>query len=148
MISCLGDDVKVQGWGLHGLPKDPTSIENGIIIELSLRWNFLIDPQRQGLKFLKNFARDHESGFEIVKYSDKALLKKLEQGIHFGKIFIIENCPSKLDPGFDPLLTKKIGKVNGRFTLTLGEKVIPYSTNFKLLLVSNKDNPDLSLIHI
>ena len=144
MVRCLGDDVRIQGWGLHGLPKDPTSIENGIILDLSLRWTFLIDPQRQGLKYLKNSARDHESGFEVVKYSDKGLMKKLEQSIHFGKIFIIENCPSKLDPGLDPLLNKKIGKANGSLTLTLGEKMIPYSTNFKLLLVSCQENPEFS----
>ena len=144
MSKFLVEDVKVQGWSLHGLPKDPTSIENGIIIELSLRWTFLIDPQRQGLKFMKNSARDNENGFEVVKYSDKDLMKKLEQSIHFGKIFIMENCPSKIDSGLDPLLNKKIGRVNGSLTLSLGEKVIPYSSSFKLVLVSNKDNPKFS----
>ena len=33
MRSFLGEPVKIQQWNINGLPKDDTSIENGIIIE-------------------------------------------------------------------------------------------------------------------
>lgn len=41
----LGDQVKIQAWNINGLPKDETSIENGIIIDKSRRWTLMIDPQ-------------------------------------------------------------------------------------------------------
>ena len=40
-----------------GLPKDNTSIENGIIIDKSRRWPLMIDPQKQANKFIKNFSK-------------------------------------------------------------------------------------------
>lgn len=40
----LGDEVKIQSWNICGLPKDDTSIENGIIIDKSRRWTLMIDP--------------------------------------------------------------------------------------------------------
>jgi len=40
----LGDEVKIQQWNISGLPKDSTSIENGIIIDKSKRWPLMIDP--------------------------------------------------------------------------------------------------------
>lgn len=44
MRSYLGEDVKIQAWNINGLPKDSTSIENGIIIDCSRRWPLMIDP--------------------------------------------------------------------------------------------------------
>lgn len=45
MSKFLGEPVKIQSWVLAGLPKDDTSIENGIIIDKSRRWPLMIDPQ-------------------------------------------------------------------------------------------------------
>lgn len=56
MASFLGDPVKILDWNLKALPKDETSIENGIIIENSKRWPLLIDPQTQGNKYIKNMG--------------------------------------------------------------------------------------------
>lgn len=44
MAKFLGDPVKIQYWNICGLPKDDTSIENGIIIDKSRRWPLMIDP--------------------------------------------------------------------------------------------------------
>ena len=44
MTKFLGEQVKIQSWNLAGLPKDDTSIENGIIIDKSRRWPLMIDP--------------------------------------------------------------------------------------------------------
>lgn len=44
MISYLGEPVKIQTWNIAGLPKNDTSIENGIIIDKSRRWPLMIDP--------------------------------------------------------------------------------------------------------
>jgi len=40
----MGVPVKIQSWNIAGLPKDDTSIENGIIIDKSRRYPLMIDP--------------------------------------------------------------------------------------------------------
>jgi dynein heavy chain len=45
MSQFLGDPIKIQHWNVCGLPKDDTSIENGIMIDKSRRWPLMIDPQ-------------------------------------------------------------------------------------------------------
>jgi hypothetical protein len=37
----------------EGLPADPVSTENGSIIVSSARWPLIIDPQLQGVKWLR-----------------------------------------------------------------------------------------------
>jgi len=44
MIKFLGEELKLQQWSIYGLPKDITSIENGIMIDKSRRWPLCIDP--------------------------------------------------------------------------------------------------------
>jgi dynein heavy chain len=39
-----GDEIKIQAWNIYGLPQDPTSIENGIMIDKTQRWPLCIDP--------------------------------------------------------------------------------------------------------
>jgi len=36
--------MQVRKWRMNGLPSDPFSTENGIIISRSLRWALLLDP--------------------------------------------------------------------------------------------------------
>lgn len=44
MSQFMGVPVKIQSWNIAGLPKDDTSIENGIIIDKSRRYPLMIDP--------------------------------------------------------------------------------------------------------
>ena len=45
-----------------GLPKDITSIENGIMINKTRRWPLMIDPQTQANKFIKNMGKNMNDG--------------------------------------------------------------------------------------
>ena len=57
LIKTLGDDVAIRNWQVAGLPKDTLSVENGIIVQYSLRWPLFIDPQGQANKWIKNLVR-------------------------------------------------------------------------------------------
>lgn len=81
MRNFLGDEVKIQQWNIAGLPKDDTSIENGIIIDKSRRWPLMIDPQNQANKYVKNLGKDQPEGLDILKVSDPNLMRTLEQAI-------------------------------------------------------------------
>ncbi|GAB9467560.1 hypothetical protein Gpo141_00004900 [Globisporangium polare] len=57
-VEVLSDSSAVAQWMNEGLPADRISIENGCIITSCERWPLLVDPQLQGIKWLR--SRDFE----------------------------------------------------------------------------------------
>lgn len=53
-ISMLTDDATVAKWNNEGLPGDKMSTQNATILLNCERWPLLIDPQLQGIKWLKS----------------------------------------------------------------------------------------------
>ena len=49
----LVDDAMVASWMREGLPSDPTSVQNGTILTNSERWPLMMDPQLQGVLWIK-----------------------------------------------------------------------------------------------
>ena len=43
----------IREWNIFGLPSDDFSTENGIIVTNASRWPLLIDPQLQGINWLR-----------------------------------------------------------------------------------------------
>lgn len=108
MLNYLGDEVKIQSWtGLYGLPKDQTSLENGIIIECSRRWPLMIDPQNQANKYIKNRGKD-EADIETMKISNPKLMREMETAILLGKWVLLENVGTELDPSLEPILLQQV----------------------------------------
>ena len=56
----LTDDAEKARWNNQKLPADPVSIENGAILSNSERWPLLVDPQLQGIKWLKEKEKDND----------------------------------------------------------------------------------------
>lgn len=52
-LSLLIDDAVVAKWNNEGLPTDRMSTENATILTYSARWPLMIDPQLQGIKWIK-----------------------------------------------------------------------------------------------
>lgn len=50
----LTDDATVAAWHNQGLPNDRMSTENAAILTTSERWPLIIDPQQQGVKWIRN----------------------------------------------------------------------------------------------
>lgn len=50
----LTDDATVAAWNNEGLPGDRMSTENATILINCERWPLMIDPQQQGIKWIKN----------------------------------------------------------------------------------------------
>lgn len=53
-ILMLTDDATVAAWHNQGLPNDRMSVENAAILTTSERWPLIIDPQQQGIKWIRN----------------------------------------------------------------------------------------------
>uniref|UniRef100_T1GQR2 Dynein heavy chain coiled coil stalk domain-containing protein n=1 Tax=Megaselia scalaris TaxID=36166 RepID=T1GQR2_MEGSC len=52
-LSLLTDDTTIAIWTNEGLPSDRMSVENATILTNSDRWPLMIDPQLQGVKWIK-----------------------------------------------------------------------------------------------
>lgn len=52
-LTMLVDDAAIAAWSNEGLPGDRMSIENATILTSCERWPLMIDPQLQGIKWIK-----------------------------------------------------------------------------------------------
>lgn len=50
----LTDDADIAAWQNEGLPADRMSTENATILNSCQRWPLMVDPQLQGIKWIKN----------------------------------------------------------------------------------------------
>ncbi|KAB0376184.1 hypothetical protein FD755_012827 [Muntiacus reevesi] len=95
VIAMLTDDATTATWNNEGLPSDRMSTENAAILTHCERWPLMIDPQQQGIKWIKNkYGTDlkvthlgqkgylvltkHQNDFKIeLKYLEDDLLLRL-----------------------------------------------------------------------
>lgn len=53
-LTMLTDDADIAAWQNEGLPADRMSTENATILTSCQRWPLMVDPQLQGIKWIKN----------------------------------------------------------------------------------------------
>jgi dynein heavy chain, axonemal len=100
----------------------------------------MIDPQSQANKWIKNMEKDR--GLDIIKLSDKDMLRTLENGVRFGRAVLLENIGEFLDAALEPLLLKQTFKTaSGSESIKLGENIIPYHPDFKFYITTKLRNP-------
>ena len=58
-LSVLTDDADIATWNNEGLPSDRMSTENATILTNCQRWPLIIDPQLQGIRWIKNKYKDN-----------------------------------------------------------------------------------------
>ncbi|KAL6109087.1 dnah11 [Pungitius sinensis] len=135
-ILMLTDDATVAAWHNQGLPNDRMSTENASILTTSERWPLIIDPQQQGIKWIRNRLAPE---LRVVQLGQKGCLHVIEQALLCGETVLIENLPEKVDPVLEPLLGRNTIK-RGRY-IRLGDKECEYNSNFKLILHTKLANP-------
>lgn len=137
-LTLLTDDTTVALWQNEGLPSDRMSIENATILSNSERWPLMIDPQLQGVKWIK---QKYGEDLRIIRIGQKGYLDTIEEALINGKTVLIENITETLDPVLDPLLGRNLIKkgkcVTTRSNLFLNSK---FASKFCFLLVSLQGN--------
>lgn len=58
MLALLTDPAQIAHWNNENLPNDRMSIENATILTNAERWPLMIDPQLQGIKWIKTREGD------------------------------------------------------------------------------------------
>jgi len=137
-LSMLTNDGNNAKMIQEGLPSDRISLENGSIITNCKRWPLIIDPQVQGIKWLK---KKEEGNVDIIQMTQKNWLKTVEGAITNGRCIIIENLGSDIDATLDPVLSRAIYKKGRNLCLKLGGEEIEYDMAFQLYLQTKLSNP-------
>lgn len=147
VISFLADVGTIGDWNMQGLPTDPLSTQNGILVTSSTRFPLLVDPQGQALSWIKNKERENLpnwNGQNVVDLSDPKLKDKLEFCMGDGKSLIIVGVEDEIDPMLDPVMEKEIIKKGSRMYVNVSDKLMDYDPNFKLYFITRLPNPNFS----
>uniref|UniRef100_A0A8C4N1J5 Dynein axonemal heavy chain 11 n=1 Tax=Equus asinus asinus TaxID=83772 RepID=A0A8C4N1J5_EQUAS len=136
LIAMLTDDATIATWNNEGLPNDRMSTENATILTHCERWPLMIDPQQQGIKWIKN---KYGTDLKVTHLGQKGFLHAIETALVFGEVILIENLEETIDPVLDPLLGRNTIK-RGKY-IRIGDKECEFNKNFRLILHTKLANP-------
>ena len=159
-LDLLCDVAKIAVWNTEGLPNDTVSVQNGAILTNCSRWPLMIDPQLQGIKWVKNrnvkqievvVATDEEGNptetrmesrdMKVVQQTQNRYIDHVELAIQNGEAIMIENLGENIDAVLDPVMMRAVIKRGRAMVLKLGDKEVEYDPNFKLFLQTKLNNP-------
>ncbi|XP_068085242.1 dynein axonemal heavy chain 2 [Anabrus simplex] len=139
IIDFLADPTTIREWNIQGLPSDEFSTENGIIVTRCSRWPLLIDPQCQGVEWIKR--KEGDKDLQVIDFGQSDYMRTLELAIQFGKPVLLQNVSEVLEPSLTPVLTKSIIKQAGQLLLKLSDKLVQYNPNFRFFITTKMGNP-------
>ena len=106
----LTDAAQIARWSNENLPSDRTSSENAMILTNAERWPLMIDPQLQGIKWIKT---REGADLKVVRLGQKGYLDSIERAVANGDCLLLENIQESIDPVLDSLV--------GRVTIKKGK---------------------------
>jgi dynein heavy chain len=133
--------TEVGEWNLQGLPTDDLSVQNGIMVTRATRYPVLVDPQGQGISWIK--SREEVNMLRVTNLGEKQFRNHLEDCLSYGKPMLIENIEEELDPMLDPVLEKRIVKKGKNMIIQL-DKEVDFSESFCLFCTTRLPNPHYS----
>ncbi|XP_077101765.1 dynein axonemal heavy chain 9 [Siphateles boraxobius] len=135
-LTMLTDDADIATWQNEGLPADRMSTENATILTSCERWPLMVDPQLQGIKWIKHrYGED----LRIIRIGQRGYLDSIERALSVGEVVLIENLEEAVDPVLGPLLGRETIK-KGRY-IKIGDKECEYNPSFRLILHTKLANP-------
>lgn len=135
-LALICDDAQIATWNNEGLPSDRMSTENAVILMNSARWPLIIDPQLQGIKWIKQKYGDK---LVVLRLTHRGYLDVIERAITNGDTLLLENIDETVDAVLDPLLGRVLVK-KGK-CMKIGDREIDYNPNFRLILQTKLANP-------
>jgi dynein heavy chain len=108
------DENTIGDWAREGLPRDELSIQNGIMVTRASKWPLLIDPQGQGLGWIKR--RDEVNRLRITELTEKRFCNALEDSMAFGEhteTFRMYMTTRMGNPHFSPELCAQVSERGG-----------------------------------
>ena len=103
---------------------------------LGVRWPLIIDPQEQGVKWIKERNKDD---LIILRLGQKGFIDNLERGISNGSCVLLENIFEDVDAMLNDVIGRNTIK-KGR-AIMIGDKEVEYNNKFRLILHTKMGNP-------
>ena len=140
-LKLLTSAAEVAQWNADSLPADVVSTENGSIVTSASRWPLLIDPQLQGIRWIKSKESAPERNLQIVRLGQKDLIRKLEYALENGYTLVIENIGESIDAVLIPVIQRATIKRGSRYFIKVGDKECDFHPDFRLYLHTKLSNP-------
>ncbi|KAH7825191.1 dynein haevy chain 4, outer dynein arm beta [Monocercomonoides exilis] len=138
VMSLLTDDAQIAQWNNEGLPTDRLSVENAVISTTCERWPLFIDPQLQGIAWIRNRYGDE---LQVARMGAPRYLDRLENAIQNGEPYLFENLGETLEAVIDPVIGRNLIRKGKQIRIKIGDKTIDYDKKFKLFLQTKLSNP-------
>ena len=135
----LVDDATKAAWNNQGLPSDQVSIENGTILTNSERYTLMIDPQLQGITWIRE--KEKKNNLQVTRLGNKDIMNKLELAIESGWSVLIENMDEQVDATLNPIIARNFFKRGKNKILKLGGKDLTLNEKFRLFMHTKLANP-------
>jgi dynein heavy chain len=121
------------------LPPDRVSIENGCILNNSERYSLIIDPQLQGITWLRKTY--DPKGLKVTRLSNPKMVKTIEFAVEQGDPVLIENLQNNIDAVIQPVYARAIIKKGKSKYIKMGDKELNLSPDFNLFMHTKLSNP-------
>ncbi|KAL0047749.1 hypothetical protein WJX82_010930, partial [Trebouxia sp. C0006] len=112
----LASETEQLTWKTQGLAHDALSAENAVIILQSWRPPLILDP----------------------------FVTTLELAVRFGKTLVVEEADS-IEPLMYPLLTGDMQGQGSSSSVKIGDRIVDYNKDFRLMLVTRNSRPQLAV---
>lgn len=139
-VKFMVDDATKAEWNNDGLPSDDVSVENGAILVNSARYPLMIDPQLQGISWIKEKLKADE--LIAMRIGSKNYINRIERAIEDGTPVLLENLEENIDPIIFPVIARNTIKRNGKIFLSFGGNNLEIHPSFRLYLQTKLSNPN------
>merc|ERR1719313_3130146 len=138
-LKALATEADIANWQNEGLPSDRVSVENAAVVTSCSRWPLMIDPQLQGVKWIKQRIGDD---LTVLQFTMQNWLQKVIFSIQMGGQLLLEAVGQEIDAILAPVLSRAVIK-RGRTAciIKIGGEEIDYDPKFQLYLQSKLPNP-------
>jgi dynein heavy chain len=137
-LNILIDDATKAGWNNNALPPDRVSTENGAILTNSERYTLMIDPQLQGIVWIKKTYGDK---LKVTRLTNPKMVKTIEFAVEAGDPVFIENMLNEVDAVIQPVYARQVIKKGKSKYIKMGDKMLSLSPDFKLFMHTKLQNP-------
>jgi dynein heavy chain len=87
-LNILTNSAEIAKWNNEGLPTDRVSLENATMVTSCKRWPLIIDPQLQGVTWIRN---REGSQLKVVRLGARGYLDAIEKAVSSGDVVLIED---------------------------------------------------------
>lgn len=138
-LHILTNDAQIAVWNNQKLPSDSVSVENGAILTNSKRYSLMIDPQLQGIKWIRE--KEKSNGLTVLRMNAKKLISEIQRCIQDGATAFIENIDENIDATLSPIIGRNSKKKGLTRVYMLGGEECVIHQNFYFLMHTKISNP-------